>query len=76
MVKIYAGTVSDPDKLYFGIYQNGKRYKFKGLPGFWVVWDDGVMNAPRLTMEDHSGEPMGFTPYVRDGVLYGYMRDV
>lgn len=75
MIKMYAATISDPNKFYFGIYQNKKRNTFRGLARYWVVWDDGIMNAPRLTMENSIGEPIGFTPYIRDGELYGYMRD-
>ncbi len=74
-MNIYAATMSDLSKLYFGKY-SGKRWEtFKGRKGYWTVWDDGEMNAARLVI-DENGKPAGFTPRMfPDGFVYGYIRN-
>lgn len=74
-IDIYAATMSDPDKLYFGKYKGKRLDTFNGREGYWIVWDDGEMNAARLVI-DENGKPAGFIPRMfPDGFVYGYIRN-
>lgn len=75
MVKLYVATISKPNVLYVGIDKNMRRNFFRGLTGYWVVYDKGIMNAARLVLDD-MGKPKGFIPFMfRDGVIQGYKVD-
>lgn len=75
MVKLYVATISKPNVLYVGIDKDMRRNFFRGLTGYWVVWDKGIMNAARLVLDD-MGKPKGFTPFMfRDGTVQGYEID-
>ncbi len=75
MVKMYAATISKPNILYVGIDKDMRRKFFRGSPGYWVIWDKGDMNAPRLVLDD-MGKPKGFNPFTfRDGIVQGYEVD-
>lgn len=72
---MYAATLSDPDKIYIGNYKDRIRIFFKGITGYWVVWDDGIMNSPRLVIDD-KGKPQGFELYInKDDIPCGYLRN-
>lgn len=71
---MYVATLSDPNKIYVSNYKEKTRTFFKGIIGYWVVWDDGVMNSPRLVIDD-KGKPKGFEPCInKDNTLCGYME--
>lgn len=70
----YVATMSNPDKIYFGAYADKELTTFNGKIGYWVVWDNGVMNAARLVVDD-GGKPAGFRPRtLSNGFTYGYFR--
>ena len=74
MIKMYVATISNPDILYVGMDNDMKRKFFRGLTNYWAVWDNGVMNAPRLVLDD-MGKPKGFIPFIcKDGILKGYLH--
>lgn len=75
MIKLYVATISNINVVYAGIDKDMRRKFFKGLAGYWVVWDKGVMNSPRLVLDDMD-KPKGFTPFMfKDGTVQGYEMD-
>jgi len=74
-IDVYVATMSNPDELYFGKYKDRSLETFKGRKGYWIVWDDGEMNAARLVI-DENGKPAGFIPRMfSDGSVYGYIKN-
>jgi hypothetical protein len=71
----YVATMSDPGKMYLGVYEDRELTTFNGKSGYWVVWDAGVMNAARM-VPDNNGRPKGFHPRIlSNGFVYGYVKD-
>ncbi|MBF0443959.1 MAG: hypothetical protein HQL68_00080 [Magnetococcales bacterium] len=74
-MQLFAATPSNINKQYIsGIHP--ANHLISGQPGMWVVWDVMVgQNGyfARLVPE-HNGQPLGFSPCMANGKVWGYLR--
>ncbi|MBF0357267.1 MAG: hypothetical protein HQL70_01595 [Magnetococcales bacterium] len=74
-MQIFVATPSETNQQYVAGTNHGNML-ISGQSGMWVVWDVKVgQNGyfARLVPEKN-GQPLGFSPCVVNGEVYGYLR--